>query len=153
MDPGEHISALCLVTPESRSTIRLLRADMVKPDRFRDWLKGVKAVAIEKAEGGARPFAVKHLLPAQWVGGEMSGLAKAYGLPVVTASASEVRKAIIGKMPRTPSGLDLPRANADQWIARALPSIVVGMVKTNEHHRDAILLAAYAARKLWGQQR
>ncbi len=159
-DPGTARSALVVVAPSTRGRVVVLRSEMVDAtcvamgaflDTTLEEYGHVVTLAIEWASGFAyQPFRVPHLLAAQGVAGELSGLAYEREIHVTKASANHWRAAVVGKLPRPPK---LPRIKNvkpltyDALIARALPSFVDGLGISNVHERDAIGLGVWASRK------
>jgi len=163
VDPGSKESAFVVVAPATGGKIRLVRAAMVPGtcEAMAEFLdetinshRLVQAVAIEWAVGFAyQPFRVPHLLAAQGVAGELSGLAYDRYIQVLRQTAPKWRAAVVGKLPRAVkiAGVKTPKPNYDALIARALSSFFDGLESNygNVHSRDAMGLAAWASREVW----
>ena len=104
----------------------------------------VDLVAIERvrqltgrAPGGAGAAIGAAMSDAQWVGGELAGLARGFGFEVMTCAAGEWRAALTGK-----------RNATDAEIATLVPLAVQGWpARSSSHARDAAGVALYAANR------
>lgn len=90
---------------------------------------------------GARIGIERGLLVARDAAGVVKGVVavRAPEAIIREAQAHEVRKAVLGK---------LPRAGVDRHIAKMLPYLVGGWpVRSNDHERDAAVAALWAGRR------
>lgn len=96
-----------------------------------------------KGDMGARIGIERALLVARGAAGEARAVAKlrAPGIPIHEAQAHEVRRAVLGKLPRR-------REDIDRLVARMVPTLIADWpTRSNDHVRDAAVAALYADRR------
>jgi hypothetical protein len=94
----------------------------------------------------------KSLLASRDVAGVIRGTVQALRpgtLPIFDGQAHEVRKAVIGRMPRAPKGTPA-RTHRDRIVATFVRQVVRGWpagIGDNDHNRDAAVAALWAERR------
>lgn len=103
-----------------------------------------------KVNMGVRIGIERALLVARGIAGEVKGIVRTFhpGVRVFEDQAHNVRKAVLGRIPRAPKGTDA-RTWLDGIIRARVPLLVADWTKgagDNDHNRDAAIAA------LWGER-
>lgn len=136
----------------------------VTPDEVTDALRDilgrfdVKRVGIETMsqvfeygkgakDPAARRSIEKHLLASRDVAGKMRGVVEVLrpGILIAGEQAHKIRKAVIGRMPRAPKGVDA-RTHRDRIVGAFVRRFVLGWPAgkgDNDHNRDAAVAAVW----------
>lgn len=106
------------------------------------WVQAIGAIAIEVAEGYIHdPFRGPHLLATAEAVGMIAAIANDAGIPVVRFTATQVRKALVGKSRTGKAG----KGGMDRLVADAVTANVLSWpAESNVHARDAAALAVVA---------
>lgn len=148
VDPGSSSCGFALVEPAgTRVEYVDAGAFPADGDAFAALFRGLHArihtVAVERPAGYAYdPARSKHLLATGVSAGGVAWVGAWLGKRVVEVTATEVRRALLGKArlgPRAKEG------DVDRLIKAALPGLVLEMpARTNVHVRDALAVAVVA---------
>lgn len=156
IDPGSSLCGYACVSPEG-PRVRFVAAGQFEAGaeallHLVDWtstmlgisdLAGITTLAVETPSGWVHDAVRgKHLLATAVAAGEARGVGRARGLRVVSLSAGEVRKALVGK---TRVGFRQRKGDMDRAVEAAIRPFVLDLPKrTNVHVRDALAIAIVA---------
>ena len=156
IDPGSSLCGYACVEPQG-SRVRFVAAGQIEAgaepllhvlDTSSMWLGigglgAITTLAVETPSGWVHDAVRgKHLLATGVAAGDARGVGYARGLRVVSLSAGEVRKALVGK---ARVGFRQKKGDMDRAVEAAIRPFVLDLPRrTNVHVRDALAIAVVA---------